>query len=335
MRAAVLVSPGRIEIEERPEPVPGPREVAVRVRCAGVCGTDLALFSGDYATDLPIVLGHEFAGVVEAVGEEAPADLVGARVTAEINVDCRTRDDPEPCAACRRGLPGHCLNREVVGIRGRDGAFAEVVTVPAATLHRLPEGLSHRAGALVEPVAAAIRTFELTPISRRDTVVVLGAGRLGLLVCRVAHSSGARVIAVSRSEASRARALRFGADQALATDEAERVREATEGLGADVVVECTGSPEGLAAATDLVRPRGTIALKTTCGLPAENLATTDLAVREVTVQGSRCGPFPKAIERLAAGQVPVDEYVSAVYPLSQAADALEAARCATKVLLAI
>jgi len=335
MRAAVLVSPGRIEVQERPEPVPGPREVAVQVRCAGVCGTDLALFSGDYATDLPIVLGHEFAGVVQAVGAEAPGDLVGALVTAEITVTCRTLDDPEPCAACRRAMPAHCLKRETLGIRGRDGAFAEVVTVSAAALHRLPEGLSDWSAVLVEPVAAAIQTFELTPISSGDVVAVLGAGRLGLLVCRVAHSFGARVIAVSRSESSRALALRFGADEALAPHEAGRVREATEGLGADVVVECTGSPEGLARAVEIVRARGTIALKTTCGLPAEGLATTDIAVREITVQGSRCGPYPKAIERLRAGQIPVEDYVSGVYPLAEAAAALEAARRVTKVLLEV
>ncbi|MHC4472320.1 MAG: zinc-dependent alcohol dehydrogenase [Planctomycetota bacterium] len=331
----MLVSPGRVEIEERPDPVPGPHEAVVRVRYAGVCGTDLALASGEYETTLPLVLGHEFAGVVEATGAGVPESLVGAPVTSEINVTCKTRRDPEPCAACRRGMPAHCLRRETIGIRVRDGAFAELVVVLADALHRLPEDLSPRASVLVEPLAAAIRTFELTPISREDTVVVLGAGRLGLLICRVAHSFGARVIAVSRSESSRVLALRFGADESLAPEEAARVRETTDGLGADVVVECTGDPVGLARAAEIVRARGTVAVKTTCGRPAEGLATTDLAVREITVQGSRCGPFAKAIERLRAGQIPVDDYVSGVYPLDGVADALDAARRATKVLLEI
>ena len=122
---------------------------------------------------------------------------------------------------------------------------------------------------------------------------------------------------------------------ALAPEEAFRVRKETDGLGADVVVECTGNPEGFAHAVDLVRPRGVVALKSTCGRPAVGLDTADLVVREVTVQGSRCGPFPKAIERLKAGQIPVGDYVSGVYPLEDVTGALDAARRATKVLLEI
>jgi threonine dehydrogenase-like Zn-dependent dehydrogenase len=186
----------------------------------------------------------------------------------------------------------------------------------------------------VEPVAAAIRTFELTPLSPEDTVAVLGAGRLGLLVCRAAKSFGSRVVAVSRSEGKRALALRFGADEALSAEEAPAaMRAMTDGLGADVVVECTGSPEGLAGALALVRARGTVALKTTCSAAPKELDAADIVVREITVQGSRCGPFAKAIRRMASGTIHVEDLVSGVYPLADTAAALQAATRSAKILL--
>jgi alcohol dehydrogenase len=223
----------------------------------------------------------------------------------------------------------------VIGIREVDGAFADHVVVPAANAHRLPEDLDVRAGALVEPLAAAIRTFEITPLSPGDHVVVLGAGRLGLLEVSTARSFGAHVTAVSRSAEKRERALRFGATEAVAGGAAarERVLELTGGVGADVVVECTGAPEGLAEAISLVRPRGTIAQKSTAGQPARGFDPTLLAVHELTIQGTRCGPFGKAIERLKAGLLPVDDYVAAEFPLEEIEAAFRVAGDGRKVLI--
>jgi len=236
---------------------------------------------------------------------------------------------------CRRSDPGHCLERRVIGIRGFPGAFADHIVVPAANVHRLPEDLAPWAGTLVEPLAAAIRTFELAPLSPGDTVVVLGAGRLGLLVAKTARSHGAHVLAVSRSPRKRALSLRFGAEEASEAGRAarERVLELTEGVGADVVVECTGAPEGLAEAVALVRSHGVVALKSSIGEPARGFDPTVVTVRELTIQGSRCGPFPKAIERLKAGLIPVEDYISGVFPLEEIQEALRAAQSGIKVLI--
>jgi alcohol dehydrogenase len=336
MLAAVLKAPGRIEVEDVGEPWPGPSDLVVRVRAAGICGTDLALYSGQYAVEYPLVPGHEFCGYVEAMGEEVSDDWMGALVTAEINLNCLVRHDPDPCAACRVRRPAHCLRRQALGIRGADGAFAERIRVPAEAAHRLPKDFSAWSGAVVEPVAAAISTFERTPIEATDTVVILGAGRLGLLVTRIAHSFGSKVIAATRSEAKRELALRFGASEALDAANPllpDLVRDRTGGLGADVVVDCTGSPEGVGLALKLVRARGTIALKSTPGAAADGFDLTETVVSEIRLEGSRCGPFDKAIDRLTAGRIPLDDYVAGVFPLEEIEAAFEASKRAAKILI--
>ncbi len=334
-RAATLVAPGKIEIREGPVPRPGPHELLIRVQVAGICGTDLALYAGSYRTDLPLVIGHEFCGRVVSCGAGVTEDWTDAFVTAEINVTCLSLKLADPCRMCQRSDPGHCLERRVMGIRDFPGAFADYIVVPEANAHRLPEDLAPWSGALVEPLAAAIRTFELTPVSPGDTVVILGSGRLGLLLAKTARSHGARVLAVSRSPQKRALSLRFGAVEAIETGRVarERVFDLTEGVGADVVVECTGAPEGLAEAVALVRSRGVVAIKSTIGGDAKGLDPTTITVKELTIQGSRCGPFPKAIERLKAGLIPVEDYISGVFPLEEIQEALRAAASGIKVLL--
>jgi len=334
-RAATLTAPGTIELKDVPVPTPGPHELVVRVRFAGICGTDLALYDGAYRTDLPLVIGHEFCGRVVSSGSAVTGDFSDAFVTAEINVTCLSRKVADPCFMCLASMPTHCLHRRVIGIRGRSGAFADHIVVPVGNVHRLPEELSPRSGALVEPLAAALRTFEVTPLSPGDHVVVLGAGRLGLLVAKAARSHGAHVIAVSRSPEKRALALQFGAAEVVEAGPTarERVLALTDGVGANVVVECTGTPDGLATAVTLVRPRGVVAQKSTPGQPARDFDPTIVAVNEITIQGSRCGPFAKAIERLKSGLVPVDDYVSGVFPLEEIEAALEAARTGTKILI--
>ena len=336
MRAAVLVEKGRIEVRSIPDPVPGPHEVVIAVEAAGICGTDLALLSGDYETALPLVPGHEFCGSVLELGAGVPEDWLGARVTAEINVSCLSLRDESPCAACRRDLARHCLRRRVIGLKGLDGALAERIRVPVASLHRLPEGLPASSAVIVELLASAIRTFDLTPVEPGQTVVVLGTGRLGLLITHLARSRGARVLALDPQPSRRELAVRFGAQNAFSPDDPEFVQvfaDTTGGLGADVVVECTGRPDGIGRAVSLVRPRGVVAVKTTCGRPGEGFPVTDLVVREITLQGSRCGPFPEAIERLAAGQVPVADFVAGTFPLERIHAAFAAAAGGNKVLV--
>ncbi len=334
-RAAVLRSPERIEIEERPIPGPGPGEALIRVRYAGICGTDLALFSGDYATQLPLVPGHEFAGEIAAVGEGVDAQLVGSHVTGEINVTCLSVGDEEPCQACLRGMPNHCSRRTVVGISGRDGAFQEYLLLPARNLHVLPAELPLHHGVLVEPLAAAIQTFELAEITPGDAVVVLGAGRLGVLICKVASLKGARVAAVSHSPYKLQLAKKYGAQALLEAggDIRQQVMDLTDGLGADIVVECTGSAGSLEQALDLVRPRGTVCLKSTPGDAMPPFPLTSAVVNEVRVQCSRCGPFGKAIRMMLRHGLAMDALISERFPLNNVRTALQAARTKYRVII--
>ena len=335
-RAAALSGIRKFEIVTRRFPSLQPSEAIVRVEFAGVCGTDIALFSGDYTVPLPLVLGHELVGDVVEVGSEDNHPWIGKRVTAEINNTCRAYNRETFCAACRRGLSNHCTERTVVGIINYDGAYAQYVRVPILNLHSLPDTISWEEGVFVEPLAAAIQTFELTPISPSNHVVVLGIGRLGLLICAVASLREARVCAVSRSPDKLKRGLIWGAVETINANHPkwiEAVREWAGGIGADVVVDTTGNPDGLRLATEIVRPRGTIALKTTCGLPATGVDATKLVVDEVQIQTSRCGPFAKAIGLLTREKLPVKSLVSEIFPLEDATLALEAARSSTKILI--
>lgn len=337
-KAAVLTAPGSIEIRELPVPSLEPWEALVRVRYAGVCGTDLAIFSGSYATNFPIVVGHEFAGEVVDVGDTEYSDWIGMRVTAEINNTCVSRQEKDLCPLCRAGLTSHCQTRTVLGIAGADGVFAELVRVPVRNLYALPESVQSHLGVFVEPLAAAIQTFELTPLAPGVSVVVFGAGRLGVLACKVASLKGARVIAVSRSPYKLQLAKKMGANvliDADGKDPREEVIALTNGVGADVVVEATGTREGLALALDMVRPRGTICAKSTPGGDIPAFPLTRVVVDEITIQGSRCGPFGKAIRMMARHQLGLDVLISERYPLSEMARALEAAKSKFKVLIDI
>ncbi|HEY3119400.1 MAG TPA: alcohol dehydrogenase catalytic domain-containing protein, partial [Vicinamibacteria bacterium] len=277
-----------------------PGEALLRVLCAGICGTDLALLNG-YLSFAGIP-GHEFVGRVEAAPGEAAR--VGRRVVGEINLACHR------CAACLRGDTHHCAARQVLGLRGRAGAFAEFLTLPIENLHAVPDALPDEAAVFTEPTAAALEIQEQVTIGRGDRVVVIGPGRLGQLVARTLALTGCELRLIGRHS------------------EPPPEREA------DVVVECSGHPDGLAAARRAVRPRGTIVLKSTYA-SAVPLDIASIVVDEVTLVGSRCGPFPRALELLSDGRVDVRPLVHARYPLSEALAAFEhAARPGTlKVLV--
>jgi threonine dehydrogenase-like Zn-dependent dehydrogenase len=274
--------------------------------------------------------------------------LLGRQVVGEINNSCIAYRREELCAACRRGIPTHCLTRTVTGIINHPGAFAEYLVLPVGNVHVLPQGMPLDQAVLIEPLAAAIRTFELSPISPDDTVVILGCGRLGRLIALVASNLGARVIAVGRS-AKNLGLVRPFASALISYQTAEPAREAvpmqsaselrsfvldaTSGLGADVVVEATASNENLELAQKLVRPLGTVAMKSTCGRPASGLDTTYSAVHEIRFQGSRCGPFDKAIDFIQEHGAPSSDWITARYPLADLQEAIEAARREAKVMV--
>ncbi len=364
-RAAVLVRPGEIRITDIAARSPGRGEVLLEVIGAGVCGTDLAIWSGGYPTPLPLVLGHEFVARVAEAPKGSPATaLVGRRVVCEINNSCLAYGRRDRCEACRRAMPTHCQRRTVLGIVGHPGAFGESIVVPAGNLHAVPRGVSDRQAVLAEPLAAAIRTFELAPLGEGDTVVVLGCGRLGRLVALVASRLGARVITVGRSREHLASAADFswrqfrlprgsatpagrdtvvrrekaarraGTESVRGPDElADAVRDLTAGLGADIVVEATGVNANLLLAQKLVRPLGTVALKSTSGVPVDGLDATMATVHEIRFVTSRCGPFDKALRFIRRYGQPTGEWITAEFPLERTADALVAAATKPKVLI--
>ncbi|MCG6920305.1 MAG: alcohol dehydrogenase catalytic domain-containing protein [Acidobacteria bacterium] len=301
--------------EDVPRPAPPPGEALVRVRLAGVCNTDLELVRGYYPyTGVP---GHEFVGVVE----DAPgaAEWIGRRVVGEINAVC------EECETCRAGRRTHCERRTVLGIVNRDGAFATHLALPVANLHELPEEVPDEVATFAEPTAAALEIQEQVRIGPRSRVVVVGAGKLGHLVAQTLATKGCDLLVVGRSR----RPLELLAARGIRTGTAEAVAE----RGADVAVECTGNPEGLEIARRAVRPRGTIVLKSTY----HGRASVDLApivVDEITVVGSRCGPFAAALDLLARGAVDPRPLIDERYRLTEAVAAFEhAARPGTLKIL--
>lgn len=314
MRALVFDGEPRLS-SSRPRPDAPPGEVRLRTLLAGICNTDLEIVRG-YA-GFHGILGHEFVALVDEA--EDPA-LVGRRVVGEINVGCGT------CATCRAGRPHHCPHGTALGIRGRDGALADYFCLPASNLHPVPDQIADEAAVFVEPLAAACRILEQVHLRPGDRTIVLGDGKLGLLVAQALALTGCHLLVVGRHVEK----LSILSERGIATRLGDQGLEA----GADLVVECTGRAEGFHTARQLVRAEGTLVLKSTYhGSIAADLSS--IVVDEVQLVGSRCGPFAPALRLLAQGLVDVAPLVEAVYPLEKAVAALEHAgrRGALKVLV--
>lgn len=304
---ALFFGSGHLWLDERhPDPQPGPGEALVQVLLAGICATDLEIVRG-YA-GFTGVLGHEFVGRVLAC--TARPELVGQRVVAEINIGCGV------CPPCRAGRREHCQQRQVLGIRGRDGVFADYVAAPVENLHVVPEAVSDQAAVFTEPLAAALRIQEQIELRPTDRVLVLGDGKLGQLVARSLAGAGCQLVVQGRSHDRRGMALLRAAGIATAA-----AGEIPPGW-ADVVVECTGSPAGFGQALDLLRPEGVLVLKSTYADPG-GINLSRVVVDEIRVVGSRCGPFRPALAALASGQVDPLPLIDAVYPLADGLAAME------------
>ncbi|HYN09827.1 MAG TPA: alcohol dehydrogenase catalytic domain-containing protein [Vicinamibacterales bacterium] len=316
MRALVLDA-GTLTLRDRPRPTAA-GECLVRVTAAGICGTDLELLRG-YA-GFSGVPGHEFVGVVDEAG---PADnaWIGRRVVGEITVGC------ERCAGCRVAGRGHCDVRTVLGIRGRDGVFAEYLSLPATNLHVVPESLDDLTAVFVEPVAAACRVVEQVHVDRDTRAAVVGSGRLGLLVAQVLRHAGAQVTVIVRGARGRPAASALGLETATLDAAATSLARHL-----DVAVDTTGDPAGFAVAAGLVRPRGTVVVKSTFHGETP-VPFSPLVVDEITVIGSRCGPFNRALALLEAGVIDVKPLLAGTYPLAQYAQAFDRARDGLKVVL--
>jgi threonine dehydrogenase-like Zn-dependent dehydrogenase len=263
----------------------------------GICSTDLELMRG--YRDFRGILGHEFVGEVVT----GPDEWLQKRVVGEINVVCHT------CDLCRRGLHSHCRNRQVLGISGDyDGAFADVFRLPIENLHIVPDDLSNEVAVFAEPVAAACEILQQVHIQPHDRVVIIGVGKLGMLVAQVLKLTGAHITGLIRHDFQRTMLGKWG----IAAQTADDLPAAQ----ADVVVDCTGNPQGFSTALDLIRPRGTLVLKSTYeGLPEADL--TRIAVDEIQVVGSRCGPFDVALRLIAEGRVDVQPMIESSYKLDQ------------------
>lgn len=312
---AVVVKNGLVELQtQAPCPEVLPDEALIRITLAGICSTDLEIVKGYLG--FQGILGHEFVGVVEQCAE---AHWVGRRVVGTINLGCRV------CAVCLSDGPEHCPNRRTLGIYNKDGIFAEYQTLPMVNLVAVPDEVADEVAVFTEPLAAALRIREQLPIRPSQTIAVVGPGRLGLLVGKVLALSGNQVIMLGRSEASLVLAARWG----LATG--QTVDYPANHF--DFVVEATGNEVGLKETLRLVRPRGTLVLKSTFhGQVAFDL--TKLVVSEINLVGSRCGPFTPALRLLASGQIPVQDTIDGEYPLEQALTALEhAARPGVRKIL--
>jgi threonine dehydrogenase-like Zn-dependent dehydrogenase len=288
--------------DDLPVPQPPPGEARIRVTVAGVCHTDVELVRGYYP--YAGVLGHEFVGVVDRAA--AAPEWEGRRVVGEINATCGA------CPTCLAGRSSHCERRTVLGIVNRNGAFADYLTLPIANLHAVPDTMPDDVAVFTEPVAAAFQILAQVAIDRPDRVVVVGDGKLGQVIAQVLATTGCALTVVGRHP----RKLAHLAARGIATQV-----DPPAARGADLVVDCTGRRDGLQAALAALRPRGTLVLKSTfAGDTALSLSA--IVVDEITIVGSRCGPFEPALAALASGAVVVSPLIEARLPLADAVNAL-------------
>ena len=296
---------GELRLDDVPVPQPQKGEALIRVLAAGICNTDLEITKGYMKfTGIP---GHEFVGIVEKSPDEY---WVGKRVVGEINCPCGV------CTYCRLEMPRHCPNRSVLGIQNRNGAFAEFLTLPVNNLHLVPNSIRDDVAVFTEPLAAAFRILEQTQITGEHRVLILGDGKLAQLVAQVIWLKTKRVQCMGKHE-SKLELLRRLGIPCMSCDEPIEP-------GADIVVEATGSKEGLMRAMELVRPEGTIVLKTTVA-GTHDVAMSIPVIQEIKIIGSRCGPFRPALDALAVGIVEVRPLITEIFGIEHAVQAFQRA----------
>lgn len=314
MRAVYLDQEG-IEFRANYELKEVEQEISVRVLIAGICETDLQLVQG--YMEFQGIPGHEFVGVAET------GQYAGQRVVGEINCSCGT------CRFCISGLRNHCPNRSVIGILNHDGAFADRVFVPERNLHRVPDSVSNDSAVFCEPLAAAFQIPEQVDLSQLGRAVVIGDGRLAYLIAQVLRLNHCKVLVVGKHEAklNRFRAIEI---------ETQILNRTTASRNFDIAVDCSGSSSGIPTALQYLRPRGTLVLKTTVANEHEiNLAP--IVIDEISIVGSRCGPFEKALSALEKNQIEVNPLITSRFKIEDCVQAFRAAADTTqsKVLLEI
>jgi threonine dehydrogenase-like Zn-dependent dehydrogenase len=323
------------KLAEVRRPLPGlrPGWALVRERQAGICNTDVEILRGYHGfRGTP---GHEFVGeVVEVAGVSAKTKKrwVGKRVAGEINVSCAANGLRPACDFCKRALKTHCARRTVLGIVAHDGAFAEYLALPLENLHLVPPNVSDEKAVFIEPLAAACQILDQVDIRKYPSAAVLGDGKLAQLIAMVLRAAGSRVVLYGKHASKLGLARSAGVDTKKVRGDASDLMRVKETF--QLVVEATGSPTGLALAQRVTEPRGTLLLKSTFH-GAAPVETWPIVVKEITVVGSRCGPFPKAIALLRSGKVDPSPLISRAFALKDAPAAIGYAqkRGVMKVLL--
>ena len=301
-----LVFKNKLEFKEVDRPSPEDDEALIKVSMAGVCNTDLELIKGYMGFEG--VLGHEFVGKVDKAGS---SDWVGKRVCGEINFGCGK------CNYCLSGLSRHCPNRSVMGILNRNGTFAEYVTLPIKNLIEIPDSVPDNAAVFVEPLAAALEILEQIHVEPNNRAVVVGDGKLGLLICQILKLTGCELCLVGKHP----RKLEIAESWSVKTFNSPKMPDTK----CDIVVEASGNPSGFSTALRLVRPRGTVVLKSTYHGNLK-LDAAPIVIDEIKIIGSRCGPFAAAVRILEQNLVDVFPLIEEIYPFEQALLAFERAR---------
>ena len=296
----------------------------MRVRLAGICNTDVEILHGYHGfRGTP---GHEFVGEVAdvyGVSEAAKKKWLGRRVCGEINVSCSAYGFKPACDFCRRGLKTHCARRTVLGIVEHDGAFAKYLALPLENLHLVPKNVTDEQAVFVEPLAAACEILEQVDVRSFREAAVLGDGKLAQLIARVLRTAVPHVVMYGKHEKKLALARHAKIQTKNVRGDASDLKRVKENYG--LVVEATGSPSGLALAQHMTEPRGTLVLKSTFH-GAAPVETWPIVVKEITVVGSRCGPFAKAIALLRSGKVDATPLTTWTFPLAEALAAIRLAQ---------
>jgi threonine dehydrogenase-like Zn-dependent dehydrogenase len=304
----------------KPTPKPRPRWALIRVRLAGICNTDVEILRGYH--QFSGVPGHEFVGEVVAVAGVSLADRkrwLGKRVAGEINVSCSAYGYKPVCDFCRRGLKTHCARRSVLGIVAHDGAFAEYLTLPLENLHLIPANVPDEQAVFIEPLAAACEILAQLPIRQFPSAAVLGDGKLAQLIARVLAAAGCKVTLYGKHNSKLRLAQIAGIATRKVRGDAANLKRIKDSYR--LVVESTGSPTGLSLGQQITEPRGTLVLKSTFH-GAAPVETWPIVVKELTVIGSRCGPFAKAIALLRSGNVDPTPLITRTFPLRDAPKAI-------------
>jgi len=320
MNALLLSKYNHLEIANLPVPVPEPFDVLVQVAACGICGSDVHGYDGTSGRRIPpLVMGHEAAGIVAAIGSEVSGFAVGDRVTFDSTVYCGV------CTFCRKGEVNLCYNRQVVGVScgdySRAGAFAEYVAVPARIVYKLPESLAFAEAAMLEAVSVALHAVAVSKLEGKETALIIGAGMIGLLTLQAAHAAGCSRVFVADIDTTRLKsASELGADKTLlASGEAltQEILQLTAGRGVDVVFEAVGRNETVTTAIDCVRKGGTVTLIGNISAQVD-LPLQKVVSRQIRLQGScaSCGEYPEAMKLMSAGRIRVGPLITAVAPLS-------------------